>query len=65
MIYHDIYIIIRASASFVQTKTQFEEERLARLMEKAAARSTIRTTLDPLLEVLIYIYINAYYIINI
>ena len=42
---------VRARArSFVQTKSGFEEERLEKLMEKAAARSTIRTTLDPLLE---------------
>ncbi len=36
--------------SFVSTRRQFEEEREAKQLEAAAARGTIRSTLDPLLE---------------
>ena len=36
--------------SFVSTRRQFEVEREAKLLEAAAARGTIRSTLDPLLE---------------
>ncbi len=36
--------------SFVSTRRQFEAEREAKQLEAAAARGTIRSTLDPLLE---------------
>ncbi len=36
--------------SFVSTRRQFEMERQAKQSEAAAARGTIRSTLDPLLE---------------
>ena len=39
------------SGSFTQTKLQVEQEHLAKQIEAASARCTIRTTLDPLLAV--------------
>jgi hypothetical protein len=36
--------------SFVSTRRRFEAEREAKQLEAAAARGTIRSTLDPLLE---------------
>ncbi len=36
--------------SFVSTRRQFDMERQAKQSEAAAARGTIRSTLDPLLE---------------